>query len=277
MIEAPPGPLGAAAERALTEPLRRLDLVAPAPSGARAAAPAARRAEVEAWLARAASPLAGRVRTMRELQAAVTPPEPAAWSAALPAVAALFPAGLPRGELVELAARRSAGRFGFLLALAAAATESGENAALVDLGDALDPQGAAAAGVVLSRLLWARPRDLAQALAAAESLVGGGFPLVVVDLGLPPVPGGRGAEAQWLRLARAARAARTLVLVSTPYRACGVAAGVALDLVAARPRWLGVGNEPRLLAGVESRLAPTRPRGGEQPAVMERTLRLAAS
>jgi hypothetical protein len=277
MIGGSPAPFRATAESVLAEPLRRPDSVAVALVPAGAGTPAVRRAEVEAWLRRAASPLAARVRTMRELQAAAAPPEPAAWSAALPAIAALFPAGLPRGELVELAARRSAGRFGLLLALVATATESGENAALVDLGDALDPQNAAAAGVALSRLLWARPRDLAQALAAAESLVGGGFPLVAVDLGLPPVPGGRGAEAQWLRLARAARAARTLLVVATPYRACGVAAGVALTLAAPRARWHGTGSEPRWLAGIEARLAPARPRGGEEPAAAERTLRLAAS
>jgi len=222
----------------------------------RTSAPAARRAEIEDWLARSGSPLAGRVRTMRHWQAVETPSEPARWSAALPAVAALFPAGLPRGELVEVAAPRSAGRFGFVVELLAAATSAGENAALVDLGDALDPQDAATAGVELTRLLWARPHQLRQTLAAAESLLAGGFPLVAIDLGLPPVPGGRGAEAHWLRLARAAREAGALLVVATPYRACGVATGVALRLHRLGARWLGEGGEPRLLAGVESRLEP---------------------
>jgi hypothetical protein len=234
----------------LAEPLRQLDSPFPA------LAPAARRAAVEAWLVRSGSPHAARVRTMRELGDAAAPPEPAVWSAALPAVAALFPAGLPRGALIELSARRSAGRFGFVVALLAAATESGESAALVDLGDALDPQQATAAGVALPRLLWARPRDLKQTLAAAESLIGGGFPLVAIDLGLPPLPGGRGAEAQWLRLARAAREARTLLVVSAPYRACGVATGIALTLARPQARWEGAGHEPRLLAGLTARLAP---------------------
>ncbi|MCM2270702.1 MAG: DNA recombination/repair protein RecA [Thermoanaerobaculia bacterium] len=223
------------------------------PPGGRAAA---RRVAVEAWLARSGSPHAARVRTMRELDAAAAPPAPAAWSAALPAVATLFPAGLPRGTLVELSARRSAGRFAFVVELLAAATEAGETVALVDLGDALDPQQAAAAGVALPRLLWARPRDLRQTLAAAESLLGGGFPFVAVDLGLPPVPGGRGAEAQWLRLGRAAREARALLLVSTPYRACGVATGVALACARPQARWQGAGEEPRLLAGLAARLVP---------------------
>jgi hypothetical protein len=239
-------------ETVLAEPLRQFES-APLP-----AAPAARRAAVEAWLARSGSPHAARVRTMRELGATAAPPEPAAWSTALPAIAALFPAGLPRGDLVELSARRSAGRFACVVELLAAATEAGEAAALVDLGDALDPRQAADAGVALPRLLWARPRDLRQTLAAAESLLAGGFPLVAVDLGLPPVPGGRGAEAHWLRLARAAREARALLFVSAPYRACGVATGVALTLAQPRARWEGVGEEPRLLAGLAARLAPAR-------------------
>ncbi len=211
------------------------------------------------WLERSGSPLAARVRTVRELQALAAPREPAAWSAALPAVAALFPAGLPRGELVELVGRRSAGRFGFCLALLATATTAGENAALVDLGDSFDPQLGAAAGIELPRLLWARPRDSRQALAAAEAIVGGGLPLVVVDLGLPPLPGGRGAEGHWLRLARAARDAGALLLVSAPYRATGVAAAAALELQSSHGHWLGRGAEPRLLDGISARLAALKP------------------
>jgi hypothetical protein len=204
---------------------------------------------------------------MRELTADTAPTEPASWSAVLPALASLFPAGLPRGELVEITGRRSAGRFGLALSLLAAATDAGESAALVDLGDALDPQQAVLCGVELTRLLWARPRSSQQALAAAEALVGGGFPLVVVDL----------ADSHWLRLARAAQEARTLVVVSAPYRVGGVAAGVALDLGRPRMRWLGSGREPRLLAGVEARLEAVKPHrtacaGPPQPA-----LRLAAS
>ena len=205
-------------------------------------------------LARLEAPLAARLRTARELAAERPAAEPAAWSAAVPELAALVPGGLPRGALIELAGRRSSGRLGLAVALLAAATGAGENAALVDLGDALDPQRAAAAGVALERLLWARPRDLAETLAAAEAVVGGGFPLVVVELGLPPVPGGRGSEAQWLRLARAARAAGGVLLVSAPTRRCGVAATAALALESPRARWHGAAPGPLLLDGIAARL-----------------------
>ncbi len=158
--------------------------------------------------------------------------------------------GLPRGRLIELVGARSSGRFGVLLALLVAATRAGECVALVDLGDHLDPQGAAAAGVELARLLWLRPRRLEQALLGAELLLHTGFPLVTVDLGLPPVPGGRGAEASWVRLARAAGEHRAALLVSTPYRATGTAAGAVFESRRLAAEWRGTGRAPRLLAGI---------------------------
>ena len=234
---------------------------------------------VVAFLRRIDSPLAGRVRTGRDLAAGLSERGPGAgavWSRALPALAALLPAGLPRGELVELVGRRGSGRAGFGLALLAAATAAGENAVLVDLGDGLDPQGAAAAGIVLERLLWARPRQLKEALLAAEAALAGGFPLVLVDLGLPPVAGGRGAEAQWLRLARAAREPKSALVVSTPYRATGVAAAAVLALAGPRARWLGRDLEPRLLDGIDARLDLARGHGVAPAAGRTDALRLAA-
>jgi hypothetical protein len=240
----------------MVEPLATARISVFGGAGAPPAAPAARRAIAE--LARSGAPLAARLRTGRELLAAAAPAAPAAWSAAWtaaqPAVARLFPAGLPRGELIELVGARSSGRFGAALELLAAATAAGESAALVDLGDGLDPQEGATRGVDLARLLWARPAETKTALLAAESLLAGGFALVVVELGLAPVPGGRGAEAHWLRLARAARATAALALVSAPYRVAGFAAALALRLSAPRARWLGAGREPRLLDGIDARL-----------------------
>ena len=79
-------------------------------------------------------------------------------------------------------------------------TGAGEAAALVDQGGQLDPQTAVGIGVDLERLLWLRPQNLGDSLAAAELLVHTGFPLVALDLGLPPVRG-RAPLAAWLRLA----------------------------------------------------------------------------
>ena len=116
-------------------------------------------------------------------------------------------------RLIELSGRRSCGRFSIGIAALASATSSGEAAALVDLGSHLDPQSAEAAGVDLTRLLWVRPRKLKEAVASAEMLLATGFPLVVVDLGLPPVRGRFVPDAAWVRLTRAAHAHKAALLL----------------------------------------------------------------
>jgi hypothetical protein len=178
-------------------------------------------------------------------------------SSAMPTAVAvldrLLPGGLPKGRLVELSGRRSSGRFSLGLAALAAATSSGLAAALVDLGDHLDPQTAERAGVDLRRLLWARPRRAKEALAAAEMLLAAGFPLVVADLGLSSrtrwVP-----DAAWVRLARSAAAQDATLLLSTPWRASGIAADAVVSTAGACAIWQGSGRTPRILAGLSSRL-----------------------
>jgi hypothetical protein len=172
----------------------------------------------------------------------------------VPALDRLLDGGLPRGGCVELVARRSAGRFSIGLSTLAAATSSGEAAALVDLGGHLDPQSAEAAGVDLARLLWVRPEKVKGAVASAEMLLSTGFPLVVVDLGLPPVRGRFVPDAAWLRLARSARTRGASLFLLSPYRVSGIAADVVVAADAARPVWNGAGRAPRLLDGIAARL-----------------------
>lgn len=179
----------------------------------------------------------------------------------MPVLDRLLDGGLARGELVEVVGGRSSGRFSLVVEVLAAATRAGEAAALIDLGDHLDPARAQAAGADLRRLLWVRPRTVEQALAAAEMLLGAGFPLTVVDLGLPPVRGGRGVEAGWLRLARAAAARGAALLVSAPYRASGTAAAAVVELDRGNAQWLRSGASPVLLAGLGGRLALEKRRG----------------
>jgi len=180
---------------------------------------------------------------------------------AVPALDRLLDGGLPRGQLVELVGSRTSGRFSTVLATLAAATSIGEAAALVDLGDSLDPGAAEALGADLQRLLWLRPSNLKQTLAAAEMVLASGFPLVAVDLGMPPVRGGRGVEAAWLRLARAARAHNAALLVSTPYRVSGTAAGVVLKAERVRATWQGEEGAIRLLSGASAHLQLDKKRG----------------
>lgn len=196
----------------------------------------------------------------RELRESREEKEPSLRTA-VPALDRLLDGGLPRGQLVELVGARTSGRFSTVLAALAASTGVGEVAALVDLGDGLDPAAATALGIDLRRLLWLRPVDLKQSLAAAEMVLATGFPLVVVDLGMPPIRGGRGLEAAWLRLARAARAHGAALLISTPYRVSGTAAGVVLKAERARAAWQGENGLPQILSGASSRLHVEKLRG----------------
>jgi hypothetical protein len=174
----------------------------------------------------------------------------------------LLSGGLGRGNLVEITGRRSSGRLAVALSSVASATGRGENSALVDLGDALDPENAAAAGADLRRLFWVRPRRVRDAVYAAEVVIGAGFPLVVLDLGIPPLRG-RAPDAAWVRLARAARAQEAALLVMSPYPVSGTAAQVVLRLERGPAGWSG-GPSPRLLAGMASRCVVEKKRG-ERP------------
>src|SRR5213075_3426642 len=100
---------------------------------------------------------------------------------------ALLGGGLPRGKVIELAGRRSSGRYSIAMATLAAATSAGEAAVLIDLGDHFDPQLAAANGVDLRRMLWIRPKSLKHAVMAAEMIAATGFQCAVVDTGLHPI------------------------------------------------------------------------------------------
>jgi hypothetical protein len=179
----------------------------------------------------------------------------------LATIDALLGGGLARGRLTELVGRRSSGRFSVVLSALASATSCGEAAALVDRGSHLDPQTAREAGVRLERLLWARPRRVKEALAAAEMLLAAGFPMVAVELGLPPLTGSA-PEAAWVRLARAAEGERAVLVLSTPYRLSGFAAGAVVQLAEPRFAWEGEGRSPILLTGSSSRLFLERDLGG---------------
>ncbi len=198
---------------------------------------------------------ARQIRTARELaEERRRTPEEARIATSVESFDRLLEGGLERGVMVELIGRRSSGRFSLVLSALAAATGAGEAAALVDLGDALDPRHATAAGVELERLLWVRPRRLKEVLASAEVILSSGMPLVVLDLGMPPVAGGRGVEASWLRLARSARCQRAALLISSPYRVSGTAAQAVLEVRRPRAAWAGRGGSPRLLTGVAAEL-----------------------
>jgi hypothetical protein len=167
----------------------------------------------------------------------------------------LLGGGLQRGKVIELVARHAAGRFSIALSVLAAATAMGEAAALIDLGDHFDPQVAEANGVDLRRLLWVRPQNVKQAVMAAEMITATGFQLVVVDVGLHPLRGKRRApDAAWVRLARTAEAHGTAMLVSSPYPLTGTTSEAVIKGEYAKPKWMGGGKSPTLLAGINLKL-----------------------
>jgi len=217
--------------------------------------------------------------------------------------------GLPRGCLSELVAlgATSTGVTTLAYRLAASVTSHAELVAWVDGADAFDPASAAAAGLDLSRMLWVRPPELALAPSAAELvLAAGGFPLVVIDLLLPadrarrrggqPIgarrargtadplraasPRPRRTDAPprpqvWIRLARAAAAARATLVVLNAESASttGSFSSVRLELMRARARWsrsmvepagyaVAPNASPLLLDGLAARVVVARNRGG---------------
>lgn len=227
--------------------------------------------DLSRWLVRAAD-LAGRATPRR-----------GALPTAVPPLDRLLPGGLPRGALVEVTGSRSSGRFSLALSVLAAATEAGEAAALVDLGDHFDPQAAAAAGADLPRLLWARPRTLKEAFLSAEALLSAGLPLVVLDLGLVTSEISLARRARhdfaFLRLARTAGAHGAALLVLAPFRVSGPAAEAVLAVSAPRPGWSRsvsgfsgpqggrIGMAAPLLLGLSSRLSLEKLRGRRPGAV----------
>ena len=140
--------------------------------------------------------------------------------------------GLPRGALSEITGPASSGRTGVMLAALARATRRDEVCALVDAGDNFDPASAAAAGVDLDRLLWVRCGErersslrkgpqraalgrLEQVLKVTDLLLqGGGFGMVVLDLGDIPVESARRVPlTSWFRFRRAVEPTATVLLV----------------------------------------------------------------
>jgi len=165
---------------------------------------------------------------------------------------ALLGGGLARGKVTEIAGRGT--RFSIVIATLAAATSIGEAAALIDAGDSFDPQLAESAGVDLQRLLWVRPRTMKETVTAAEMIGATGFQLVIIDMGSRRPPGRRVPDATWVRLARVAESHGATILVSAPYALTGTTSEVMILAHAPRPRWLGRGKAPRVLAGIETRL-----------------------
>jgi hypothetical protein len=187
-------------------------------------------------------------------------------------VDALLGGGFPAGRLCEITGSLSSGRTSLALALLSQATRAGEWTAFVDAADAFDPPSALAAGIALPRVLWVRPQDSRQAARACARLLDlRGFALIALDL--PPPSRERALPpAAWQRLARAAAASGTSLIVLSEERLTGTSSSLVLETRCARAQWSGM---PALLEGLEIEAHVARSR--ESPARRIAAVRLCAA
>ena len=215
------------------------------------------------------------LRRARRLPASLRPA-----SSGIAALDALLDGGLPRGRITELYGPRSSGRTGLALSATTAAIARGEVAAWIDLDDTLCPVSAAASGMDLSRLLWARARTQRQALLAVDRvLAAGGFGLAVLDLGSAgPGPGRTGLRraaglrgtSPWVRLCRGVEQAGAMLLLLARTRQAGTFSALSLQAECLRTRWQGQERAAaRLLLGVQARITVTRNRRGPEGEAVE--------
>lgn len=160
-------------------------------------------------------------------------PPAEAISTGIPQVDSFTFGGLPRGAITEIFGPASSGRTSFMLSALAHATNHDEVCALIDTSNCFDPKSAAQAEVNCERLLWVRcANNLEHAFKAADLLLqGGGFGLVLLDLGdVPAASAKRIISSWWYRFRRTLEATPTALVViaeETCVRSC---AALALEL-----------------------------------------------
>ena len=155
---------------------------------------------------------------------------PELFSTGIAEVDAVLGGGIPRGSITEVSGAASTGKTSFALSSIAAITQSGAACAWVDVSDSLSPESAAAANIVLKRLLWLRMSAehkervtnkpwsrLEQALKATDLLLqAGGFAAIVLDMNdVLPQHIMRIQLGAWYRLRLAAEQARTALVFLT--------------------------------------------------------------
>jgi hypothetical protein len=163
-----------------------------------------------------------------------------------------------QGRLIELSGARSSGRTALAYRMAAGTTASGALVGWVDLPNALDPRFLRRAGLDLSRLLWARPRDLAGAMRSTELLLRAGFATVVLDVEDAPARElARLGAAAWTRLLRAVRGTRATAVLLSSQRVAGSFATLGLYTERSQPLF-----DRGLFEGLDVRASVVRDRAG---------------
>ena len=151
--------------------------------------------------------------------------------------------GLPRGAITEIFGPASSGRTSMMLSALAFATTHDEVCALVDTSDVLDPKSAADAGIDFDRLLWIRcASSVEHAFKATDLLLqGGGFGLVMLDLGdVPPQQARRIISSWWYRFRRVVENTTTALVVIAQDSCVRSCAALALEMRKEDDIWTSV-------------------------------------
>ena len=164
-------------------------------------------------------------------------------STGIPQIDSFTFGGLPRGAITEVFGPASSGRTSFMLSALAHATEHQEVCALVDTNNAFDPKSASQAEINFERLLWIRcANNLEHAFKSTDLLLqGGGFGLIVLDLGdVAAKDARRIISSWWYRFRRTLEATPTAMLVIAEESCVRSCAMLALELK--QETWLWSSN-----------------------------------
>lgn len=154
-------------------------------------------------------------------------------STGIPQIDSFTFGGLPRGALTEVFGTASSGRTSFMLSALAHASGRQEICALVDTNNSFDPQSASQAEINFERLLWIRcANNLEHAFKSTDLLLqGGGFGLVVLDLGdVAAKDAKRIISSWWYRFRRTLEATPTALVVIAEESCVRSCATLALEL-----------------------------------------------
>ncbi|MGH9932693.1 MAG: hypothetical protein ACREA9_26105 [Pyrinomonadaceae bacterium] len=154
-------------------------------------------------------------------------------STGIPQIDSFILGGLPRGAITEIFGPASSGRTSFMFSAMAHATGHEEVCALVDTNNAFDPKSATRAEINCERLLWIRcANNLEHAFKATDLLLqGGGFGLVLLDLGdVPANSAKRIISSWWYRFRRTLEPTPTALVVIAEESCVRSCAALALEL-----------------------------------------------
>lgn len=180
----------------------------------------------------------------------------------IPQIDSFTNGGLQRGALTEIFGPASSGRTSFMLATLAEATQHEEVCAVVDTNNVFDPRSAARAEINCDQLLWIRcDNSLEHAFKATDLLLqGGGFGVVMLDLGdVPAKSAKRIISSWWYRFRRTLESKPTALLVITEESCVKSCATLALELRGLDCSW----SSPTIMTNKKlqkhTHLTPVRP------------------